>query len=256
MSKELEKDFSFFEKDSVFFESSKTSAPPNRLNNRGYFLIHKNKHLFENKKILDLASHDGRFSYQCIKANCRFVLGIEFKKHLIENAKKNFSKLKIPKSKFKFVQGDALEQISKLPDKSFDVVLCLGFFYHCIYHLPLLKEMKRVARDCLILDTNIVLVPTRLDKFFWLFGKLCPRAIRILRTNGVMAVMFDGGKEGSAANSVFNGLVGVPNKEALEMMLRAAGFSFEYLDTKPFNNNWQDLRGYKNGSRVSLICRP
>ena len=75
----------------VFTETSQVWAYPDRLNWRCELLLTRQKHVVEGKRILDLASHDGRFSYACLKLGAKHVTGVEGRPHLVEHAKNNLS---------------------------------------------------------------------------------------------------------------------------------------------------------------------
>jgi len=51
-------------------------------------------------------------------------------------------------------------------------------------------------------------------------------------------------------------VVGIPSRSSLEMMLKSIGFSFSYHDWNAMNiKDWTELEDYKNGMRVTLICK-
>lgn len=49
----------------------------NRLNERYNAIIDANKTIIKNSRILDLASHDGRWSFATLKSGSEYTLGIE-----------------------------------------------------------------------------------------------------------------------------------------------------------------------------------
>jgi len=82
----------FFDSFRDFYSTSMTGQSANRLNNRYQILIENNRNIIENSRILDLASHDGRWSFAALMNKASKVVGIEGKSHLVENAKKNMEK--------------------------------------------------------------------------------------------------------------------------------------------------------------------
>ena len=60
-----------------FYETSETFAYPNRLNLRHEAIFGENKEVFEGQRVLDIASHDGRWSFAALKAGATSVVGIE-----------------------------------------------------------------------------------------------------------------------------------------------------------------------------------
>jgi len=227
----------FFDDYPDFFNTSQTSAYPNRLNKRVEVLIENNVELIKDKKILDIASHDGRFSFAAIKNGAAHVIGIEGKRYLVENSIKNMERYGIPKDKYSFIVGDIHEEIKKIEPGEIDTIFCFGFFYHTMQHLFLLSQIKRLEPYCLILDSNV-----------------------LKSDQPIIRVGAQGGKEGSAISSENTKnnktIVGIPSKSAIEIMLDNMGFSFEYFDwpNKDFND-WKFLGDYKNGRRISLVAK-
>jgi len=82
--------------DSPFLRTSKTAAHSNRLNWRCEILLTRNKERIEGQRVLDLASHDGRFSYACLKLGATHVTGVEVRHHLVEFATRNLISLACP----------------------------------------------------------------------------------------------------------------------------------------------------------------
>ena len=76
-----------------FLFTSKTGASSKRLNWRCEMLLTRNKRTLTGSKILDLASHDGRFTYAALKLGAKHVTGVEGKQYLVDNANNNLKKL-------------------------------------------------------------------------------------------------------------------------------------------------------------------
>ncbi len=68
--------------DTQFLETSKTAAFANRLNWRAEILLSRNREVIEGKSVLDLASHDGRFSWACLELRASRVVGVEGRQEL------------------------------------------------------------------------------------------------------------------------------------------------------------------------------
>ena len=218
---------SFYNNYPEFFETSNTGAFPNRLNYRSKVLIENNTDVIAGKNILDIASHDGRFSFSAIKNGANHVLGIEGRKELVERAIKTMNKYNIPKEKYTFVVGDIHKEIMKIHSNSIDTVFCFGFFYHTINHFTLLSEIKRINAKCLILDTAVA------DSY-----------------QPIIKVKYDDAtKESKAIRDSSNAnnrmVVGHPSKLAIEMMLKSLGFDFVYLDWENSDiSDWNELSMY------------
>src|SRR5579863_7632854 len=79
----------FFDSYPRFFSTSDTAAAPDRLNQRYRALIQSNAGIISGRRVLDIASHDGRWSLAAHKASAEHVLGIEARQHLVDAARDN-----------------------------------------------------------------------------------------------------------------------------------------------------------------------
>jgi SAM-dependent methyltransferase len=227
----------FFDRYNNFYETSVTGAISNRLNNRYKALIDSNKALINEQRILDLASHDGRWTFAALKNGAKHVVGIEARPHLVQNSIKNMNRYAIPKRKYDFILGDLLFDIKKVKKNEIDTVFCFGFLYHTIHHMDLLMKIKKINPKYLIIDSLISKSPLPIIK------------LKMEKTNG----------EGAAISNNFNNnqtIIGLPSRSSLEMMLKSIGFSVVYHDWDAMNiKDWRGLQDYKNGLRVTLICK-
>jgi predicted nicotinamide N-methyase len=232
-----DKSIEFFDRYNRFMKSSQIGATSNRLNNRYKALIEANKELVKDQRILDLASHDGRWSFAALKNGAKQVIGIEGRQHLVDKAIINMEEYEIPENKYDFILGDLFDEIEKIRSNSIDTVFCFGFLYHTIHHMDLLMKIKKLNPKYLIIDTAINKSPHPIIK------------LKMDDTRG----------EGEAiGNSVQNNqvVVGRPSRASLEMMLKSIGFSTSYYNWNAKNiKNWSQMQDYKNGKRVTLICK-
>ena len=106
-----------------------------------------------NAKVLDLASHDGRWSYAALCAGAAHVTGIEVRSEPIAAANETMRYYGISEDKYRFIQGD----INQLTESSeiYDVVLCLGYFYHTLNYLQLFEYIQSTHASHIILDGSI-----------------------------------------------------------------------------------------------------
>ena len=116
-------------------------------------MVHKNKRLLQGARVLDLASHDGRWSIAALENGAAAVVGIEHKPGLVKKSNENFEHYGVPKEKYEFVCGDIFEHIDQLG--KFDVVFCFGIFYHVVNHMLLLSKIAALEPRVLIMDTNV-----------------------------------------------------------------------------------------------------
>jgi 23S rRNA G2069 N7-methylase RlmK/C1962 C5-methylase RlmI len=76
----------FFDRFNRFYSTSRTSPWPERLHARYQAIIQENLDLLRGQRVLDVASHDGRWSFAALKAGCAHVTGMEAREHLVLNA--------------------------------------------------------------------------------------------------------------------------------------------------------------------------
>jgi len=228
----------FFDSYPRFFTTSATKAQPDRLNQRHRALIESNRAIIDGQRVLDIASHDGRWSFAAHKAGARYVLGIEAREHLVDAARTNMTEYGVPQGQVEFMQGDALADLDRLEAGSFDTVFCFGFFYHTIDHMPLLRKIARLRPRHLIIDTLISVSPANVVEI---------KEEKVeLESNGAV------GEPGAPAFSV----IGKPSRSALDLMLQAADFQppryYDWLNAGI--KRWDDLEVYYLGHRVSLTA--
>lgn len=142
----------FFDQYDRFYTTSQTSPFPHRLNGRHEAIIARNASLISGKRVLDIASHDGRWSFAALQAGAAHVTGIEPRQELIDNACDTFAHYQVDASRFDFQRGDVF---NLLHGQVFDVVLCLGFYYHTTRHAELLDLIERTGAQFVIIDTEV-----------------------------------------------------------------------------------------------------
>jgi hypothetical protein len=226
----------FFDLYPRFFSTSETAPQPDRLNQRYRALIEPNTGIISGRRVLDIASHDGRWSFAAHKAGAEYVLGIEARQHLTDAARATMVEYRVPEGKVEFLRGDVMVELDKLGH--FDTVLCFGFLYHTIDHMALIRKIARLQPTALILDTAI-----------------SPRAGSVIevRDEAIEEEMAAAvGEPGNPERAV----KGNPTIAALELMLNAGGFStLNYYNWRNAGiKRWTDLEDYYLGRRVSVTA--
>lgn len=142
----------FFDDYPRFYQTSQTSPFPDRLNARHMAIIQSQAERFAGARVLDIACHDGRWSFAALAAGAAHVTGIEPRQELLDNANATLSAYGIPAERHEFIRGDVFETLGT---QSFDVVLCLGFYYHTIRHAELLDRIERSGARLVVIDTEV-----------------------------------------------------------------------------------------------------
>ena len=213
-----------------------------RLNLRYEAIFGENKDLFEGARVLDIASHDGRWSMAALACGAKSVVGIEARPELVDHAVANLEHYGQDPCRFRFIVGDVHEVLSS-EDLEVDVVLCLGFLYHTLRFNELLHGIRRTGAHHLVLDTQAqrMLDP---DPFVRVHSE---------RSQRIGTAKAD---EYSVGASV---LTGRPNLAAIRLMLGCYGYEVERFSDWPRlladNPEVKGCPDYAVGRRITLRCR-
>src|SRR5260370_24927372 len=101
----------FFDQYPRFYSTGTVNAQPERLNERYRALIGSNEHLIRGKTILDLAAHDGRWSFAALKAGAQHVTSVEGRSHLVEFAMATAHEYGICVERYRFIAGDVFDHL-------------------------------------------------------------------------------------------------------------------------------------------------
>jgi hypothetical protein len=231
----------FFDEYPGFYASSRTAASPARLGLRHHAIIESNRDILAGARVLDLASHDGRWSFAALKAGAAHVTGLEARGPLVDNANRLFARYGVPEESYRFVRGDLFRLLAEQRFDA-DVVLCLGFVYHTLRYGELFHAIMAAGPRYCILDTRVEQSEEPI--------------IRVL-TNRT-------GAQGHAASDDVSvgalALAGYPSVPALELMLGVYDFELEEQFDWPgllasLPRRLPAVRGYATGRRVTLRCR-
>ena len=166
---------------------------------------------FIGANVLDLASHDGRWSWAALNLGAKHVTGIEARGELIKSGNHLFQGKYVGTADF--VEADIFDALPAYArsEQQFDVVLCLGIFYHVMDHYRLLMQIRRLNPKLVILDTGLIN-----DEKPYIHLETEP-VNNILNTIGHV----DGVKDN---------VIGLVSVGGLRMMCRVLGFSIEFVD--------------------------
>jgi ubiquinone/menaquinone biosynthesis C-methylase UbiE len=231
----------FFDEHPRFYETSQTRPSRGRLNLRYEAIFAENRDVFDGAKVLDIASHDGRWSLAALACGAQSVIGIEARTDLVEHAVENLAQYGYGSDRCQFLAGDIFA-LFETRDFDVDVVLCLGFMYHTLRYNELMHGIRKMNPSHLIIDSAspemmhpTSLIPTKMETAQW---------------------------EGNAVADKYSYgpkvMVGLPNLRAIETMTRAYGFQVERLsDWDGLLRDNPDLEGvddYARQIRLTLRC--
>jgi hypothetical protein len=123
-----------------------------RMNWRYHHIVEPIKDDLDGATVLDLGSHDGRWPYAFAAAGAT-VTGIEGRRDLIAQ----FSRYPDAeaRSRVTLLEGDFVAEMDRLlaEGQRFDVVACLGVFYHTIQHYRILMQMVAFRPKVIVVDS-------------------------------------------------------------------------------------------------------
>ncbi len=197
-----------------------------RLNARYRSLIHANRELINGSTVLDLASHDGRFSFAALQNGAERVIGIECEPALVQKCQANMEHYNVPHDRYRFLTGDIFEELETA--EPCDVVFCFGILYHVNDHMLLLSRIAESDPRAVIVDATISLLEPAVIELRNPFAGQRPRL---------------GGQ-----------LEGYPSRAALDAMFSSFGWKYDYTD-------WQQsgladppqMQDYRDGRRVTAV---
>jgi ubiquinone/menaquinone biosynthesis C-methylase UbiE len=265
-------EFSVNFENSIYLKTAQTGAYSNRLNWRSELLLARNLEAIQNKKVLDIACHDGRFSYACLKLGAKHITGVEGRQPLVDSAEKNLEALGFPKDKYNFICGDIFDKLTDFEEGDFDTILCLGFFYHTIRQIELLQQIRRLNPKYLILDTT-VFVESNAMKTVRNFSKRANWFFERFKINGVLRrllgktvnfsplppnnyLIFSKESHERGSNTIeSHNVLAIPTESLVEKLLHVYDFKVSPILWKSNGiQDWRDIEDYRNNRRVSYIA--
>jgi hypothetical protein len=212
----------------------------NRMNERYEAMFASNRDIFEGARVLDLASHDGRYSLAALKTGAAHVTGVEVRQSLVDRAEEAFAFYDQDPETYRFVCGDVFDVLAR-ERFDVDVVLCFGYLYHTYRHTELMYRLHGLAPRHLIVDTMVT--------------RSAQQTLRVYREEDADDIR----SAAQDAYSVGRVLVLRPSVASLELLLRAYGFEIESMyDWKrrlAGRPKMPGLEGYAVGRRVTVRCR-
>ncbi len=247
----------FFDVFDRFLTTSETSAQPVRLNARHSAIFSSLGDCVRGARVLDIASHDGRWAFAALQAGAGHVTGVEPRAELIANAKATFEHYGVSQDRYEFVADDIFAHLSKNEPRS-DVVLCLGFLYHTFRHVELFAQMANSKARTIIIDTEIV--PRSLDVL-----SQPQTRIETLFANQCLLQLFkepvDRQEMAAKDNYTRDGhtIVARPSASAINLISAHFGYDVSYYDWPSALSHYptppRELADYASGWRTTLACR-
>lgn len=233
----------FFDDYPRFYETGNTGPGP-RLNARHECLIGRHVEWIKDRSILDIGSHNGRWSFAALAAGATRVLGIEARASLVEASERTFRAYGVARERFAFHASDVLAFLRHERVKV-DTVFLFGFLYHVPYHVELLQELWRTGALTIILDSAVSPEQGSGDRFANTLSLIAERVDDI----------------SNAAYEIFPGagtaIVALPSRAAITFLLQAFQFEVSEISWAPYVEKWghTGLEDYLAGQRATFLAR-
>jgi len=187
------------------------SAPVPRMNKRFEALIEPFRSDIEGSKVLDLASHDGRWCYAFAGAGAASVVGIEGRQEMVDKFG-DYPDADL-RAKIELRVGDLFEGMEAAikAGETYDVVGVFGILYHVMDHFRLFQLVRKLQPKLVIVDSEFMLRPAPM------------MMLKTERTSNVLNAIpqFDGQERAIKA---------VPSFKAMDRMAEALAFETEWVD--------------------------
>jgi SAM-dependent methyltransferase len=137
---------------SDFAESNERIAK--RLVERHKRIVLSNLDAFQGKRVLDLASNNGR-TWAALEAGASSVVGVEGRRTRVDAAERILGST-AHKGRYRFVCSDMYDYLWSARKGEFDTILCLGVYYHIMDHYMLMRLMARLEPEVIIIDSGLI----------------------------------------------------------------------------------------------------
>jgi len=217
------------------------SAPVPRMNRRFEVLIEPHKDEINGARVLDLASHDGRWCYAFAGAGAASVVGIEGRQEMVDKF------VDYPdedlKAKIELRVGDLYDgmEAAIANGETYDVIGVFGILYHLMDHFRLFQLVRRLKPKLVIVDSEFMLRPAPI------------MMLVTERTSNVLNAIpqYEGQERAIKA---------VPSFKAMERMAEALAFDCEWHDwdarDKYDRRGVSDYYREKDMRRGTCVLRP
>lgn len=213
-------------KETPFLHTSRVYATVKHLNNFCEKVLTRNIHAIRGNNILDIASHDGTYSFACLQLGAGHVTGVEPREHMIRCSNENLISLGRDPLEFDFIAADIFDYLPSVAPGQFDTILCFGFFYHTTRQTELLAQIRRIRPQYFILASKVEDYKIPESRLRGIQRWECHE------TAGYMVFYYENPDQ-DMATIHHTGLTATPTKSLVEALLRDYGFRFRQLSHDP-----------------------
>jgi cephalosporin hydroxylase len=199
----------------------------------------------EEPTAIDLACSEGWFAHRMLEWGASRVVAIDVREENVRRARVVRNHLGVPPAKLEIGQGDMFAlDVGQLG--TFDVVLLLGLIYHVENPVGALRVARALTRSLCVVETQL----TRQSRPIEHGWGTSSEDVEVAEGSFALRLEEDALHNRLASAPGIASLV--PNRAAVEAIVRAAGFSgFEWRQTRPHHNSQ-----YYEGDRGVLLAWP
>ncbi len=197
-------------------------------------IVEQNRSLFENARVLDFPSIDGRWGLAALDAGAAYVVGIEPAPRLAARASKTFAEYGVSQELYQFINADVYLSLKSFEPEAFDLIMCLRFLERFDLH-RIFRELHRLRPRFVILDTGIA--PGR--------GPILRFAIRMPEVAGSKVVR---------QNAPGGNLIATPSEDLIAFLCESYGFRCHNIDWHAADiADWIGIHEYERGQRRTFL---
>jgi tRNA (mo5U34)-methyltransferase len=174
------------------------------------------------RRVLDLGCNAGYWSLLASEAGADYVLGIDGRQEVIDQAELVFEAKHVDRSRYGFETANVFEQH---PAGTFDVVLCLGLMDVTAKPVELFELMSATGAELIVIDTGI---------------------------NRRNSSFFEVASVNEPSNVVDHKLTLVPSREAVVEL--AGEFGYQAVALAHEMGDYAGLDDYREQRRLAFIC--
>jgi SAM-dependent methyltransferase len=174
------------------------------------------------RRVLDLGCNAGYFSLLAAQAGADFVLGVDAREDLIEQAELVFEATQVARERYRF---DVVNVFERSPADGFDIVLCLGMFDVSARPLELFALMRATGAELIVIDTAV---------------------------SRIASAYFEVSALSEPANAIDHQITLLPSREAIVELARE--FGYQTVALAHAMGDYAGVEDYRRGQRLAFVC--
>jgi len=190
-----------------------------------------NYEMFQDARVLNLNSSDGRWCLAALDAGASYVVGVDASRRAVENATATFNEYGITAGSFNFLNSELTAALKGMTAGEFDLILCAQSF-ELFDPRVLFGYMYRLAPKHVILDTTVSRGDGPIVRFdYKVRDASAPKGTR---------------RHGA--------IVATPNHELIGLLCEYFRFNWRQIDWQAMGiSDWTGVHDYERGRRSTYV---